>query len=63
MEEGKRRKRAREEVSFPLTAPEILLAMSKMFNSVTLVVGGGICFCSEFVEDPYGMPTTTACPV
>ena len=63
MEGGRGRKRAREGVYFPFTAPQTLLTMSKRFNSITVVVGIVNCFCSRFVEDPYGMPTTTACPV
>ena len=37
--------------------------MSKMFNSTTVVVGVAISFCSMFVANPYGILTTTACPV
>lgn len=28
-----------------------------------VVVGIVICFCCRYVEDPYGMPTASACPV
>lgn len=63
MEGGRGRKRARERVYFPFTAPQTLLTMSKRFNSITVAVGVVICFRSRFVEDPYGMPTTSVCPV
>lgn len=63
MERGRGRKGAREGVYSPFTVPQTSPTMSKRFNSMTVVAGIVICFCSVFVEIPRGMPTTTACPV
>lgn len=63
MEGGRGRKRAGEGLYFPFTVPQTLLTVSKRFDSITVVAGVVSWFCSRFVEDPYGVPTTTACPV